>query len=148
IKGEIESVVLTDLSICLEVVAVSDDVSYDESVDESLGESVDDSVVVVLGNIDMFMFALLIMRLKSTQAQPPCTMERLYDEFSYCADSLMLGTPWVPPSKNCCEYIQIDSMSCFCKDVNKDFSKFYDVNKLFKISHECGNLLIPGSFCG
>ncbi|CAF2153217.1 hypothetical protein BRARA_A02623 [Brassica rapa] len=99
--------------------------------------------------IYLFMFALLIVRLIPSKAQPPyCTMERRDTEYFNCVDSLKLGTPWVPPSKDCCEYIQIDNMACFCKGANRLFSALFDQNKLFKISHACGDLLVPGSYCG
>ncbi|CAN6924807.1 unnamed protein product [Brassica oleracea] len=86
--------------------------------------------------IYLFMFALLIVRSIPSKAQPPyCTMERRDTEYFNCVDSLKLGTPWVPPSKDCCEYIQIDNMACFCKGTNRLFSAVFDQNKLFKISH-------------
>ncbi|CAA7012959.1 unnamed protein product [Microthlaspi erraticum] len=96
----------------------------------------------------MFMLSLLVTRSSSSQVNAPCTPMQVSEDYDYCDDSLLLGPPWVPPLKVCCDSIRMNKMKCICQGVTKRVLQYYDANKLLKLSQACGNLLAPGSYCG
>lgn len=100
--------------------------------------------------VSMVMLTLLVTILTPSQSQvdASCTQTEISEEYDYCQDSLMLGVPWVFPLKVCCDSIRMNKMKCICQTVTKKFLENFDVNKLAKLSHACGDLLVPGSYCG
>ncbi|XP_010490205.1 PREDICTED: uncharacterized protein LOC104767943 [Camelina sativa] len=99
--------------------------------------------------VSMLTVTLLVTRITSSQVDDAsCTPTEISEEYDYCGDSLMLGVPWVFLLKVCCDSIQRDKMKCICRTVTTLFLKNFDVNKLSKLSHACGDLLVPGSYCG
>jgi len=98
--------------------------------------------------VSMFLLTLLVTRVTSSQVNAPCTWTEISEEYDYCGDSLTRGVPWVSPLKVCCDTIKLNKMKCICQVVTKTFSQNFDFYKLSKLSHACGDLLVPGSYCG
>lgn len=98
--------------------------------------------------INMSMLPLLVTISASFHIDGPCTQAQIAEDLDYCASSLILGYPWESPKKICCEQIQKNKMTCICQSVTKVFYQYFDVNKLPQLSRACGNILIPGSYCG
>ncbi|XP_006299901.2 uncharacterized protein LOC17892719 [Capsella rubella] len=93
-------------------------------------------------------FILLVVRTSSLRPYHGCTRDKTYEDLVYCSPSLRLNSPFIPPIPQCCKNLKIDKMRCLCNAVNSQFIQVFDVQKLNKLSHACGNLLIPGSYCG
>ncbi|ESQ39747.1 hypothetical protein EUTSA_v10001126mg [Eutrema salsugineum] len=96
----------------------------------------------------VLMLTLLVTTSISSQIDAACDATQISEDLQYCGESLILGYPWSPPSKLCCRNIQRNKMKCICQSVTKVFLQNYDVNRLPKLSHACGDILVPGSYCG
>ncbi|EOA31869.1 hypothetical protein CARUB_v10015097mg [Capsella rubella] len=93
-------------------------------------------------------FVLLVVIISSFKPYHGCAVTKGYEDLVYCASSLTLNRPFVPPIPQCCQNLKIDKMYCLCDAVNPRFLEEFDVKKLIKLSHACGDLLVPGSYCG
>ncbi|KAG7583107.1 Bifunctional inhibitor/plant lipid transfer protein/seed storage helical domain [Arabidopsis suecica] len=94
------------------------------------------------------MFLLLVVRTSSFKPFPGCSQTKGYADLVYCSPSLRLNSPFIPPIPECCKNLKIDKMYCLCDAVKKPFLQVFDVTKIGKLSHACGDLLVPGSYCG
>ncbi|ESQ47451.1 hypothetical protein EUTSA_v10022390mg [Eutrema salsugineum] len=62
--------------------------------------------------IFMSMLTLLVTRSISSQVDAACDPTQVVEDLDYCGASLLLGTPWVPPTKLCCRSIKRNKMKC------------------------------------
>uniref|UniRef100_A0A1J3GBK1 Bifunctional inhibitor/plant lipid transfer protein/seed storage helical domain-containing protein n=2 Tax=Noccaea caerulescens TaxID=107243 RepID=A0A1J3GBK1_NOCCA len=68
-----------------------------------------------------------------------------YEDFSYCAQSLRLNSPFNPPIPECCANLKLDKMYCLYEAVRPIFGERFDFFKLGQLSHACGDLK---PYCG
>ncbi|CAL9222048.1 unnamed protein product [Arabidopsis halleri] len=94
------------------------------------------------------MFILLVVRTSSFKPFRGCSRTKGYEDLVYCAPSLRKNSQFNFPIPECCKNLKIDKMYCLCDAVNPNFLEVFDVEKLPKLSHACGDLLVPGSYCG
>ncbi|XP_010488443.1 PREDICTED: uncharacterized protein LOC104766284 [Camelina sativa] len=98
--------------------------------------------------IYIVMLILLVARASSFKPYRGCGVTKGYEDFGYCSKSLRLNTPFFPPIPQCCNNLKIDKMYCICDAVNPRLAEQIDVKKLSLLSQACGDLLVPGSYCG
>ncbi|ESQ47449.1 hypothetical protein EUTSA_v10022046mg [Eutrema salsugineum] len=94
------------------------------------------------------MFVLLVATTMSFQPYKGCSQTKGYEDMVYCARSLRLNSPFIPPIPQCCQNLKMDNMFCLCEAVIPIFAQNFDVNKLGLVNHACGDLLGPGFHCG